>query len=75
VRRFARAASPEELLASDGTGKQASILDEDAASLGVAQWVAQLHGLRLPVAGCRLKTVIVGSRFGSQNLPASLVFE
>jgi hypothetical protein len=33
VRRFARAARPEELLASDGTGKQASILDEHAAHL------------------------------------------
>ena len=33
VRRFARAASPEELLVSDGTGKHASILDEHAAYL------------------------------------------
>jgi hypothetical protein len=33
VRRFARAASPEELLVNDGTGKQASILDEHAAYL------------------------------------------
>jgi transposase len=33
LRRFARAASPEELLASDGTGRQASILDEHAAYL------------------------------------------
>jgi predicted transcriptional regulator len=28
VRRFARADSPEELLVNDGTGRQASILDE-----------------------------------------------
>ena len=33
VRRFARAASPEELLVNDGTGRQASILDEHAAYL------------------------------------------
>jgi len=33
VRRFARADSPEELLVNDGTGKQASILDEHAAYL------------------------------------------
>jgi transposase len=33
VRRFARASSPEELLVNDGTGKQASILDEHAAYL------------------------------------------
>jgi len=33
VRRFARAAGPEELLVNDWTGKQASILDEHAAYL------------------------------------------
>jgi transposase len=33
VRRFARADSPEELLVHDGTGRQASILDEHAAYL------------------------------------------
>jgi transposase len=33
VRRFARAASPEELLVNDGTGKQASILDQHDAYL------------------------------------------
>jgi transposase len=37
VRRFARAASPEELLVNDGTGKQASILDEHAGYLR-ARW-------------------------------------
>jgi transposase len=48
VRRFARAASPEELLVNDGTGRQASILDEHAAYLrerwnaGCAN-AAQLH--------------------------------
>ena len=48
VRRFARAASPEELLVNDGTGKHASILDEHAAYL--REWwnagctnAAQLH--------------------------------
>ena len=33
VRRFARAASPDELLVSDGTGRRASILDEHAPYL------------------------------------------
>ena len=33
VRRFARAASPDELLVHDGTGKRDSILDEHAAYL------------------------------------------
>ena len=33
VRRFARAASPEELLVHDGTGRRASILDEHSAHL------------------------------------------
>jgi Transposase len=33
VRRFALAAGPEELLVNDGTGRQASILDEHAAYL------------------------------------------
>jgi transposase len=33
VRRFARAASPDELLVSDGTGRRASILDEHKAYL------------------------------------------
>jgi transposase len=48
VRRFARAANPEELLVNDGTGRQASILDEHAAYLrerwnsGCAN-AAQLH--------------------------------
>jgi transposase len=48
VRRFARAASPEELLVNDGTGRQASILDEHAAYLR-ERWnagctnAAQLH--------------------------------
>jgi transposase len=48
VRRFARAASPEELLVNDGTGRQASILDEHAGYLR-ERWnagctnAAQLH--------------------------------
>jgi transposase len=48
VRRFARAASPEELLVNDGTGRQASILDEHEAYLR-ERWnsgcvnAAQLH--------------------------------
>jgi transposase len=48
VRRFARAASPEELLVNDGTGRQHSILDEHAAYLA-ERWnagctnAAQLH--------------------------------
>jgi transposase len=48
VRRFARAVSPEELLVNDGTGRQASILDQHAAYLrerwnsGCAN-AAQLH--------------------------------
>jgi hypothetical protein len=48
VRRFARAASPEELLVNDGTGRQPSILDEHAAYLR-KRWnvgctnAAQLH--------------------------------
>jgi hypothetical protein len=48
VRRFARAASPEELLVRDGTGRQASILDEHADYLR-QRWnagctnAAQLH--------------------------------
>jgi transposase len=48
VRRFARAASPEELLVNDGTGRQPSILDEHAAYLR-ERWnagctnAAQLH--------------------------------
>jgi hypothetical protein len=33
ARRFARAASPEELLVNDGTGRRVSILDEHAACL------------------------------------------
>ena len=33
VRRFARAASPEELLVNDGTGRQPGILDEHAPYL------------------------------------------
>jgi hypothetical protein len=33
VLRFARTASPEELLVHDGTGRRASILDEHAAYL------------------------------------------
>jgi hypothetical protein len=33
VRRFARAASPDELLTCDGTGRRASILDEHASYL------------------------------------------
>jgi transposase len=33
ARRFIRASSPEELLVNDGTGRQASILDEHAAYL------------------------------------------
>jgi transposase len=33
IRRFARAASPEELLVHDGTGRRASILDEHAPYL------------------------------------------
>jgi len=33
IRRFARAASPEDLLTSDGTGRRASILDEHAPYL------------------------------------------
>jgi transposase len=48
VRRFARADSPEELLVNDGTGRQASILDEHGAyprerwNSGCAN-AAQLH--------------------------------
>jgi hypothetical protein len=48
VRRFARAASPEELLVNDGTGRRAGILDEHAGYLA-ERWnagctnAAQLH--------------------------------
>jgi transposase len=48
VRRFARAASPEELLVNDGTGRQPGILDEHAGYLA-ERWNAgctnasQLH--------------------------------
>ncbi len=48
VRRFARAASPEELLVNDGTGRQASVLDAHAGYLA-ERWsagctnAAQLH--------------------------------
>jgi transposase len=57
VRRFARAASPEELLVNDGTGRQASILDEHAAYLrerwnsgctNAAQLWAELHDRGYP---------------------------
>jgi transposase len=53
VRRFARAADPEELLVNDGTGRQASILDEHEAYLrerwnsgctNAAQLWAELRG-------------------------------
>jgi transposase len=48
VRRFARAASPEELLVNDGTGRQPSIPDEHAAYLAERRnagctSAAQLH--------------------------------
>jgi transposase len=69
VRRFARAASPEELLVNDGTGRRASILDEHADYLRERWNAGCTNAARLwPVPS------VVGRRRGLRERSQDLVW-